>query len=405
MGQQSGFAPLLSTSLVIVVSLALACHSFGLVRPPAFDGATFFVVFVIGVLFSAGAFVYTVPGGRWALIAAAFLLGAIAYQRRTASPPVPCHLRRRRIVGRAGGRLAETLGSGPLTVTVGSTLVSPMAETPMWSSWWPMPTDPMKSSRNSTVSTSPALGRPPGPRGDQRHDVQPLPLTAFSVSSALNLDPGGSGASHAGSACVVRRGWGNNTMSKSSDTGYRPRPTSSRAPFGRPDVGRGRSSVGQAIGRIETSTTWPEAPCRSGPAGLEDAWSVSSARPFTPSDGLTMRVPSSSPTVSTESHLRSSADTIPVLLLDSSCEPRPDMALGSFTSWIPGLPEQQEQEAAAMDMSRRSMYRPGAHLDGRVGGGERLGHRHVRRPRARRHGPAPSIRDQWTDEQLREDLA
>ena len=315
------------------------------------------MVFVIGVLCNAGPIVYTVPGGRWTLIAAAFLLGAIAYRLRT------LQILQFLVIWGVVALLvmpvvafAETLGSGPRRSPSDRSRATRSPNIPMWSSWWPMPTDPMRSSRSSTVSTTPA----------SRDDLQALgvtngtdvranyPLTALSVSSALNLGYAVEEQHLSRSDLHVLYDMigGNNTMARIlKSAGYHQTYVESGW-FGT----RCRSEVDNCV-----AGPWPDetfydiarSSVMRGLPGSRGCSIVQSGCPSSSSEWAQMSLPAYLTNEEPDLIYVHLLVPHPPFFLDSSCEPRPDMALAGFTTGIPGLPEQQNQERRDW-MSRRS---------------------------------------------------
>jgi Sulfatase len=399
--------PFLSTALVILALTGVGLLArLGLVKAGwNSNGATFFVVFVIGVIFNAGPLVYTVPGGRWTLIGCAFLLGAIAYRLRSLQV-----LQFLVIWGVVALMVmpvvafAETLGSGPMTVTVGSANGYHITSRP-----------------DVVVVVADAYGSDEVlqefygfDNSGFREDLEEIgltngtdvranyPLTGLSVSSALNLDyaVGEQHLSRGDLHLLYDMVGGNNTMARIlKDAGYRQTYVESGW-FGT----RCRSEVDNCIEGPWPDETFYDIARRSvmrGLPGLEDARSFSRGALHAfgwVNDEMADYLANGEPDL-IYVHLLSPH---PPFFLNSSCEARPDMALGGFTTGIPGLPEQQAEE-------RRDGYVEQVECVNQVL--TSMGQMAVANGAVIAmfgdHGPDGSAQlfidgDQWTDEQLRE---
>lgn len=344
--------PFLSTAFVIagLTGVGLLIR-LGLVKAGwESNGATFFVVFVIGVIFNAGPLVYAVPGGRWTLIAGAFLLGAIAYRLRS------LQVFQFLVIWGVVALLvmpvvafAQTLGSGPLTVSVGSAAGYQITKHP-----------------DVIVVVADAYGSDEVleefygfDNSSFRDDLEALgvtngtdvranfPLTALSVSSALNLGyaVGEQHLSRGDLHALYDMVGGNNTMARIlKDAGYRQTYVESGW-FGT----RCRSAVDNCVGAPWPDETFYDIARSSvlrGLPGLEDA------RSFSRGAQHALRWAQND----LEGYLTNGEPDLiyvhllvphPPFFLDSSCEARPEMAMAGFTTGIPGLPEHQNQERHA----------------------------------------------------------
>ena len=399
--------PFLSSALVIgaLSGLGLLIR-WGLIKVGwRSDGATFFVVFVIGVTFNAGPLVYTFPGGRWALFASALLLGVIANRLRT------LQIFQFLVIWAVVALLvmpvvafAETFGSGPTTVAVGPSGGYHIANRP-----------------DVVVVVADAYGSDEVlqefygfDNGGFREDLAALgltngtdvranfPLTALSVSSALNLGYAveEQHLSRSDLHVLYDMVGGNNTMARIlKDAGYSQTYVESGW-FGT----RCRSEVDTCV-----SGPWPDETfydiARSsllrGLPGLEDARSFS--RGALHAFGWVRN--------ELDSYLDNGEPDLiyihllaphPPFFLNSSCEPRPDVAMAGFTTGVPGLPEQQEQE-------RRNGYVAQVECVNQVLSsiaGSAVANESVI-VMFGDHGPDSSAQlfidgDEWTDDQLRE---
>ena len=400
--------PFLSSALVIgaLSGLGLLIR-WGLIKVGwRSDGATFFVVFFIGVTFNAGPLVYTVPGGRWTLFACALLLGVIANRLRT------LQIFQFLVIWAVVALLvmpvvafAETFSSGPTTVSVGSADLAPE----------------ITKHPDVIVVVADAYGSDEVlqefygiDNAGFREDLAALgltngtdvranyPLTALSVSSTLNLGyaVGEQHLSRSDLHVLYDMVGGNNTMARIlKDAGYRQTYVESGW-FGT----RCRSEVDTCV-----SGPWPDETfydiARSsllrGLPGLEDARSFSRGALHAfgwVHDDLASYLENGEPDL-IYIHLLAPH---PPFFLNSSCEPRPDIAMAGFTTGVPGLPEQQEQE-------RRNGYAAQVECVNQVltflaGNAVANGSVIVM---FGDHGPDSSAQlfidgDKWTDEQLRE---